>query len=625
MSPLLAAPERAALAAACSVITPAGADVSAAVDAWLAEAPPHVRADAATALRLFALTAGGFGSFAGAAPEARIAALRRWERSSIPLQRTVFQLLRRTALAAAYTAAPGAPGPTAATRSAVPPQAVVSGARMRAALHIDADVVVIGSGAGGACAAARFAEAGRRVVVLEKGAWVRGDALVHDEARGSRRLWADAALRATDDLAYTLLQGEAAGGGTVVNWMMMLRLPPWVRDEWARRFGFDPSGLDAAYARIEQEVGATDVVDHTPNNRLLLDGARALGWAATEGRINARGCVRCSWCSTGCQYGAKQDALEVWLPRAFARGATLYTEATVRRIQRLEPGRRGTKRVLAAVRGPEGIVPLTVTAPTVVVAAGAVGTPVLLERSGLGGGAVGRWLRLHPTTAVVGRYDRPIAADTGAPMTATVDEHLYGRDGYGFWLQCPPLSPGLAAVALPGFGPRHAEMMSGIRNYGAFIALTRDGADGDRDTGQVRARRDGGVSIRYSLGPKDRANVLASITAAARLHLAAGAHEVFTLHTDPVRVRDASELPAIARAPFAPNTCGMFSAHVNGTARMGTDPTTSAVSPDGERHGAPGVYVMDGSILPTGLGVNPQATILAMATLLSERAIAADP
>jgi choline dehydrogenase-like flavoprotein len=281
--------------------------------------------------------------------------------------------------------------------------------------------------------------------------------------------------------------------------------------------------------------------------------------------------------------------------------------------------------VLAVVRGPEGLVPLTVTAPTVVVAAGAVGTPVLLERSGLGGGAVGRWLRLHPTTAVVGRYDRPIAADAGAPMTATVDEHLYGHDGYGFWLQCPPLSPGLAAVALPGFGSRHAEMMAGIRNYGAFIALTRDGADGDRDTGQVRARRDGGVSIRYSLGPKDRANVLASITAAARLHLAAGAHEVFTLHTDPVRVRDASELPAIARAPFAPNTCGMFSAHVNGTARMGTDPTTSAVSPDGERHGAPGVYVMDGSILPTGLGVNPQATILAMATLLSERAIAADP
>jgi choline dehydrogenase-like flavoprotein len=499
----------------------------------------------------------------------------------------------------------------------------VTGQGFRGGTVLDADVVVIGSGAGGACAAARFAELGRRVILLEKGGWARGDALVQDEAKGTRRLLADAALRTTDDLAFTMLQGETAGGGTVVNWMMMLRLPEWVRAEWARRFGFDAAGLDAAYARVEAEVGAHEVSDHTPNNRLLLDGAAALGWHTTVGRINARGCRRCAFCSTGCQYGAKQDALEVWLPRAFARGATLYTDASVRRIERLEPGKRGKKRVMAVVRGPTGPIGLTVHAPTVVVAAGAVGTPVLLERSGMGGGGVGRWLRLHPTTAVIGVYDHPVVASDGAPMTATVDEHLHGRDGYGFWVQCPPLLPGLAAVALPGFGPAHEARMRQMPNIGAFIALTRDGGDADRDTGRVRARRAGGASITYTLGPADRANVVASMEAAARLHLAAGAREVSTLHTEPVIVRSEADLAHIRQRPVAPNTCGLFSAHVNGTVRMGTDPSTSGVTPDGERHGAPGIYVLDGSILPTGLGVNPQATILALATTLSERAAAA--
>jgi choline dehydrogenase-like flavoprotein len=259
----------------------------------------------------------------------------------------------------------------------------------------------------------------------------------------------------------------------------------------------------------------------------------------------------------------------------------------------------------------------------VIVAGGAVETPLLLQRSGMGGGGVGRFLRLHPTTAVIGVHDREIYGATGIPLSAMCDEFIRRDDnGYGFWLECPPLHPSIGSSAISGFGASHVAMMRRFPNLASTIALTRDGSDLHASNGSVMLDGRGRARIRYTLSAHDAANVAASIEAAARLQLAAGASEVHTLHSTPVVVRSERDLAQIRTRSTAANRLTLFSAHVNGTARIGTDPATSGVTPDGERHGVRGVYVFDGSMLPTGVGVNPQETIMALSSVLTERLLA---
>jgi len=252
-----------------------------------------------------------------------------------------------------------------------------------------------------------------------------------------------------------------------------------------------------------------------------------------------------------------------------------------------------------------------------VLAAGAVGTPAILQRSSLGGPAVGRFLRLHPTTAVVGVYEREMYAAAGIPLSAVCDEYLRGPGGYGFWLECAPLYPAFASAALPGFGEAHGERMRDFQRLGPIISLVRDGADRGHSSGEVRVDRQGRVRIHYRLSAIDRRAVARGVQAAARVHLVAGATEAYTLHATGGRIRTEAEIACLASLPFGPNQIALFSAHVNGTARLGTNARLGCCTPDGAVRGAPGLYVADGSLLPTAPGVNPQETIMAVATVLA--------
>ncbi|AMW06232.1 hypothetical protein GEMMAAP_18480 [Gemmatimonas phototrophica] len=479
--------------------------------------------------------------------------------------------------------------------------------------------------------AARLAEAGYQVVMLESGGWHTRSDFTDDEAALTERLYADGCLRTTDDGSIALVQGDTAGGSTTVNWMIMLRTPDHVLEQWARESGvagMSPREMAPVFERIEREVHAAEVPEdaHSANNRLLLDGARRLGWRVERGRINALQCVRCGFCGTGCRHNAKQSTLLTYIPRALAANAQLYTDARAERIELRErdtgSGTPPLKRVQATVRNRQQGTShtLTIDAPIVVVAGGAVGTPVLLQQSGLGGGGVGQWLRLHPTTAVYARYDHDIATSTGIPLTTMCDQFLrwQGTD-YGFWIETPPMHPSFTAAALPGAGRRHAEQMARFNQLGVIISLTRDGAETTVSSGSVQVNRRGETSIRYRLTLEDERRVRASLPALARLHFAMGAQEVSTMHATPVTIRSPRDVGALATVSVAPNRMALFSAHVNGTCRMGTNPATSGATPEGERHGVRGLYITDGAALPTALGVNPQETIMAVSTVLAER------
>jgi choline dehydrogenase-like flavoprotein len=257
----------------------------------------------------------------------------------------------------------------------------------------------------------------------------------------------------------------------------------------------------------------------------------------------------------------------------------LFTEARVDRIELRERQTAGNARPLKRVHARaidtatgEARADLEIDAPLVVLAAGAVGTPVILQQSGMGGGAVGRFLRLQPTTAVMGEFDHDIYPLAGIPQSALCDEFLAkGEREYGFWLECPALGPALAASATSGFGEAHRQRMVRLYRTAPIIALTRDGADLDDSNGSVTIDRWGKRRIRYQVGRSDMRTVARSVEAAARLLLAAGAKRVHTLHTEPIVATRTADLQRIARAEYGPNRIGLYSAHVNGTCRMGSD------------------------------------------------------
>jgi choline dehydrogenase-like flavoprotein len=666
-------------------------DLVARIEARLADAPPERVRDVELALTILGSRAAALLFSGMTTPFPRLTAARqdaflaRWSTSRVGAARTVYQGVRRLVLAVYYSqpesyADIGYLGPfhrrdpafswEGPVAGAGPPNADEPVARGRAAApasraeglqptvpsrtsgsSVDdarptADVIVIGSGAGGAVAAARLAEAGREVLVLEEGSLVTPDEMTECEGEMTARLYAERGMRATDDLSVVLFQGAAVGGGTLVNWMITFRAPDFVLDEWTRRFGisgFSPSDMAPVFDRIEREIHATVVPDdaHSPANRILLDGARRLGWRATAGRINARGCIRAGFCGQGCRYGAKQSADRVYIPRAMAAGARLMSDVRVDRIESVEQdasattAARGARRYTAPLKRIHATlldrltrVPvrtIIAEAPVVVLAAGAVGTPVILQRSGLGGGGVGRFLRLHPTTAIAGEHAGEVYAAAGIPQSAVCDEFIRrDENGYGFWIECAPIHPALAAVASGGIGAEHREVMRRFRNTTNLIVLVRDGSDLDASNGSVTVSRQGRSHISYRVGPRDRANLVAGVEAGARILLAAGVTGVRTLHTRGAELRDERSIASLRDRAWGPNDITLFSAHVNGTCRMGTDARTSGVDPTGERHGVRGLYVADGSLLPTGLGVNPQATIMALATMIAERMVASD-
>lgn len=644
----------------------------------LATAPRHIAKQLALATAVFdnpianLLFAGRFVRLSRLPAREAGAVMERWLASRIAVARTISHGMRRFVLATYYAqpepqAALGvrsplytrtaqfawegpAPGvtredePIARSAGAVIPDHVRSPARreLPPSVHraesftgthyFRADVVVIGSGAGGAVAAARLAEAGRDVVLIERGRWVESADFTEREHEIGADLFADRAMRTTDDQSFTLLQGGALGGGTTVNWMLMLRTPDHVLDEWVRDHGTEgmtPADMRAVFDRIEQETHATVVPDdaHNPPNRMLIDGARALGWHVAAARINARNCVRAGTCSLGCRYGAKQSTAQVYIPRALAAGARVITDAAVSHIVRTKrdsgSGSPPQKRVYATVRAPDGRAraEVLIDAATVVLAAGAVETPLILQRSGLGGGGVGRFLRLHPTTAVLARMPNVTYPLAGAPQTSVCAEFAGKAHGYGYWIECPALTPGLAAAAVGGVGAEHHAWLARLPNLAALIALVRDGAGAAYadSYGSVTLGRGGAPRIRYRLGTLDAQHLRESIVASARIALAGGAQEVLTLHARPLTLRGERDFPAVLAASVAANDLTLFSAHVNGTCRIGRDKRHAGVLPNGQVFGQRGLYVMDGSLLPTAPGVNPQETIYALATVLSER------
>lgn len=493
---------------------------------------------------------------------------------------------------------------------------IVHGSEITAPLRIAADVCVIGSGCGGAAAAKILAQAGKRVIVLEEGGAYEPSEFQASGEWAYTNLYQHRGGLATEDLGVTVLAGRCLGGSSTVNWTTTLRTPEFVLDFWQKDRGVSGASmreLDPYFSRVERYLNVHEepVGRHNRQNSIILDGARTLGYRASANGRNVRDCVELGVCGYGCPTGAKLSADVTYIADAVAAGATVHADCRADRIESAGNMKRVVGSVLdRATRSPRW--PFTIEASLVVVAGSAISSPLLLERSGLGGGNDhrGRHLTFHLTCAVAGLYDTVQNAWKGIPQSAMCDEFLNKKgDGGGYWVEAVPLDSILIAMALPGFGQPHREMMSLLPNLAASIVLVKE-IDSE---GRVRMNDEGRPVLSYDRGPRDRQAMREAIATAARIHFAAGAREVHTLHARSTVLKPDDDIDRIlAEASWETNDVSLYSAHPLGTCRMGDDPLAAVVDSRGKVHGASGVFVIDGSVLPSSLGVNPQLTILAV-------------
>jgi choline dehydrogenase-like flavoprotein len=485
---------------------------------------------------------------------------------------------------------------------------------------LEADVCIVGSGSGGGVIAAHLAEQGLDVVVLEASGYFNESDFTGYELQAYESMFWRGGPTPTVDGNVTLQAGMTLGGGTTINWTNCLRTRDWVREEWARQHGLegvDGPEYDEHLDAVMERLGANDrCSDLNGTQERLKQGAEQLGWSfetivrnADPRRYSAE---TAGFMGFGDFSGSKQSGDRTFLADAAERGARLAVRARAQRIL-VESGRAAG--VEALTGPPEGpLHRLTVKATRVVVACGSLESPALLMRSGIGGPAVGKNLRLHPCTAVFGTYGEDTHAWMGPPQAGLVDEFAETGEGYGFLVETAQYAPGLIGSALPWTGAAaHKEMMEQVRFGGTFISLTRD-----RGGGEVAVDAAGEAVPSYAVTDElDLANLRKGIEVQMRLHEAAGAEQIHSLSRGLPSWRRGDDLDAaIASAQSAHMGAGgqtLFSAHQMGSCRMGTHPETSVADPWGELHDTPGVWIGDGSAFPSASGTNPMITIMALA------------
>ncbi|MEM1138074.1 MAG: GMC family oxidoreductase [Bacteroidota bacterium] len=489
---------------------------------------------------------------------------------------------------------------------------------------ISCDVVIIGSGAGGGVVARELAEAGKDIIVVEKGGYYNEADFNQKEADMISQLYEKSGALSNTQGSMAVFAGSCLGGGTVVNWAGTIRTPDYILEEWAKE-NQAPEFLSKAYQDsldiAEKNIFTnTNTVAVNSQNNKLKTGSEKLGheYKHIPQNIVARQGSdqhRIGYSCFGDQHSEKQSTLVNQLEIARDKGCRFLVSTEVEKVLIKNGKAIGIKAWQIQSDGSKTEV--TVYAKKVVVAAGAIHSPAILMRSGLQHSQIGNNLYLHPVMGVNGLYKEPINSWWGGMMTITNNEFTNLDGPYGFKIETPPTHTGLIGLSLPwSSAVQHKQMMLQARNMANFIVLTRD-----KYTGGIKLDSQNNPVIDYKLHPYDLKHLLKGVKEGIKIHLAAGAEKAFILHNKLTELHsnnDAAIDKAINNLKWKENYFNLFSAHQMGTCRIGGNKKLHPVSPEGETYEVKGLYVMDASAFPKSSGANPMLSVEGLAHYLAQ-------
>jgi choline dehydrogenase-like flavoprotein len=481
-------------------------------------------------------------------------------------------------------------------------------------VRLDVDVVVVGSGAGGAVAAHRLARAGKTVALIEEGHYYRPQDFSRDSGAAMRQLYRDGGMRAmVGTMIIPTMQAKCVGGTTLVNSAICFRLPDEVLGAWVEQESLadlSPEILRPHFEEIEKDLNISVEDDQYlgQNNLLMRRACQALGWEGSAVRRNSRGCKGCGLCMTGCLEGAKLSMDRSYVSAFLELGGELYTDCRIEEII-VEQGRAvGVRGHLIAPDSYQTSLQLEVRAKAVIISCGAMGTPVLLQKNQLAdsSGLVGKNLCNHTATGMLGFFEEEVNAWDGVSQGYCCDH--FRKDGFiieSFWAP-----PDVIGIRAPGFGLYHKNLMARLKHMAGWGAMIRAAS-----TGTVKAIGHGwNPLIRYSMSRRDANLMQKAMKAVADLLFAGGAKKVTPgIFGVPKELTDPSQTQLIAEANLKPTAFNPIGNHPLGTCRMSEIKGKGVVNSHGETHDVMNLFIADGSVFPNAPGVNPQVTIMALA------------
>ncbi len=498
---------------------------------------------------------------------------------------------------------------------------VVHGRELKKPLREHCDVVIVGSGAGGMTMAAHLAEAGLDVIVLEEGAYYRSqDISAFKPSESLRRLFREAGMLAALGRGQTptisLTVGRAVGGSSLLTGGVCFRIPSEVHHGWEHDLGLtglSERSLQDEYADVERRMAVTRVPERlrSESTRRFVRGAELMGVKMHAlHRNTGDDCVGSAMCNFGCPVGAKRSVDISYMPSALRHGTRIVSDALVQEI--VTKGGRAVGvagRLLGGRFGKPGL-SFRVTARAVVLSCGTIHTPMLLQGQGLRSHGLGRYITVHPCVRMMARFKEPLNGWDGALQSAHTDHF----DGEGIKFTSVYTSVNVLAASLPGAGPELMRRVRDMPHYAVFGGMVHDGGGGVVSRGLGRE-----PVLSYEMAPRDLVQLRRAMAILAEMALLGGAEEVLPpiFGAEPVRTK--AQVRALMDAPLDARRIECLAFHPLGSARAANDPRRGVVNQDGASYELPGLYIADGSILPTSIGVNSQVPIMTLATRVAWR------
>jgi len=488
-------------------------------------------------------------------------------------------------------------------------QQVTDGRAVEEDLELECEVVVVGTGAGGAACAYELASRGRAVLLIEEGDLHRRDSLIGRSQPMVKKLYRDQGLTiALGNLSAPVFAGRAVGGSTIVNSGTCYRATDRVFKRWRDELGLSISAesMDPYYARVESMLRVERAKMELTGGvgRVIARGADALQIKHHQPLLrNAPDCDGQGTCAFGCPTGAKRSTDVSYVPEALLRGAQLVTAARVDGIDVVGGRARGVRGALGSGKR------FRIKADAVVIAGGALMTPLVLQKVCANSEYLGKNLSIHPATRVMALFDETIDMARGIPQGYTIED--WADEGIMFEGGSTPLD--VTALGVPWAGRKFTRFMDQYRHIATFGLMIED-----TSRGEVRPGMRGSPLITYNMNRADADKMTKAIAKLCEVFLAAGARRVAPFLPGMQEVSSMRDVARLREMTLSPGDLDVTAYHPLGTARIGTDPRTSVCGPDFETHEVAGLYVADGSAVPTALGVNPQLTIMALALQAAE-------